>query len=99
MSGVMMTADLGGHASPRPHLDEKPHVGGLIAFFAVLLGGVTFAAYSISADMSVADEHGVAIGAFVLLGIALLNALVFEFVNGFHDSTNAVATAILRQIF
>ena len=31
---------------------------------------------------------------FVLLGIALLIALGFEFVNGFHDTANAVATVI-----
>jgi inorganic phosphate transporter, PiT family len=35
-----------------------------------------------------------AIGAFVLLGIALMIALGFEFVNGFHDTANAVATVI-----
>jgi inorganic phosphate transporter, PiT family len=39
-------------------------------------------------------EHNLAIGAFVLLGIALLIALGFEFVNGFHDTANAVATVI-----
>jgi len=31
---------------------------------------------------------------FVLLGAALLIALAFEFVNGFHDTANAVATVI-----
>ena len=31
---------------------------------------------------------------FVLLGVALLIALGFEFVNGFHDTANAVATVI-----
>ena len=31
---------------------------------------------------------------FLLLGIALLIALGFEFVNGFHDTANAVATVI-----
>ncbi|WP_322057112.1 inorganic phosphate transporter [Paraburkholderia sp. J63] len=31
---------------------------------------------------------------FVLLGIALIIALGFEFVNGFHDTANAVATVI-----
>src|SRR5262249_37797183 len=35
-----------------------------------------------------------AIGVFVLLAIALLIALGFEFVNGFHDTANAVATVI-----
>src|SRR5690242_16859119 len=31
---------------------------------------------------------------YILLGIALLIALGFEFVNGFHDTANAVATVI-----
>src|SRR6188472_49911 len=39
-------------------------------------------------------EAPLAIGAFVLLGVALLIALGFEFVNGFHDTANAVATVI-----
>src|SRR6202021_1222883 len=32
--------------------------------------------------------------AYLLLGVALLTALGFEFVNGFHDTANAVATVI-----
>jgi phosphate/sulfate permease len=31
---------------------------------------------------------------FLLLGVALLIALGFEFVNGFHGTANAVATVI-----
>src|SRR6185437_2717291 len=31
---------------------------------------------------------------WLLLGVALLIALGFEFVNGFHDTANAVATVI-----
>ncbi len=31
---------------------------------------------------------------FIMLGLALLTALGFEFVNGFHDTANAVATVI-----
>jgi PiT family inorganic phosphate transporter len=91
MSDMTMS---GGLAEPRPHLDEKPHVAGALAFLAILLGGLLFAAYSISSDIAVAGEHTLAIGAFVLLGIALLIALGFEFVNGFHDTANAVATVI-----
>jgi len=94
MSDATMMEDLPDVGARRPHLDEKPHIGGLIAFLAVLLGGALFAAYSISADISLAGEQGLAIGAFVLLGIALLIALGFEFVNGFHDTANAVATVI-----
>src|SRR5215470_2887603 len=34
------------------------------------------------------------IAATLFLGIAILMALAFEFVNGFHDTANAVATVI-----
>ncbi len=44
--------------------------------------------------MEAAHTPPVAIGAFVLQGIALLIVLGFEFVNGFHDTANAVATVI-----
>jgi PiT family inorganic phosphate transporter len=83
-----------GAASPRPHLDEKPHVAGAIGFLLVLVAGLGFVAFSISSDIGQVGEHTLAIGAFVLLGIALLIALGFEFVNGFHDTANAVATVI-----
>jgi PiT family inorganic phosphate transporter len=89
-----MNSGMAGVPSPRPHLDGKPHVAGPIAFLVVLVAGLAYAAFSISRDMSNAGEHALAIGAFVLLGIALLIALGFEFVNGFHDTANAVATVI-----
>jgi hypothetical protein len=38
--------------------------------------------------------HGLALLSFFLLFVALLIALGFEFVNGFHDTANAVATVI-----
>jgi len=47
--------------------------------------------------MSDVTDAGVptrAIAPFILLGVALLIALGFEFVNGFHDTANAVATVI-----
>jgi inorganic phosphate transporter, PiT family len=93
MSDVTMNRGVA-DASPRPHLDEKPHIGGAIAFLVVLLAGLAYAAYSIATDVNAVGEHDVATGAFVLLGIALLIALGFEFVNGFHDTANAVATVI-----
>jgi PiT family inorganic phosphate transporter len=89
-----MNGGLAEGASPRPHLDEKPHVAGAVVFLLVVAAGLGYAAFSISDDMDLAGEHGLAIGAFVLLGIALLIALGFEFVNGFHDTANAVATVI-----
>jgi PiT family inorganic phosphate transporter len=94
MSDVTMNGGMTGAASPRPHLDAKPHVAGAIAFVLVLAAGLAYAAFSISSDLNSVADHSLAIGAFVLLGIALLIALGFEFVNGFHDTANAVATVI-----
>ncbi|HEX4171163.1 MAG TPA: inorganic phosphate transporter, partial [Acetobacteraceae bacterium] len=94
MSDTTMNRGLADGPSPRPHLDGKTHTGGAVLFFLVVAAGLAYAAFSISTDMSDAGEHGLALGAFVLLGIALLIALGFEFVNGFHDTANAVATVI-----
>jgi PiT family inorganic phosphate transporter len=94
MSDMTLTGALADGPSPRPHLDEKPHFAGAVMFLLVLAAGLGYAAFSISRDMGVAGEQTLAIGAFVLLGIALLIALAFEFVNGFHDTANAVATVI-----
>jgi PiT family inorganic phosphate transporter len=94
MSDMTMTGALADGPSPRPHLDEKPHFVGAAVFLLVLAAGLAYAAFSISRDMGVAGEETLAVGAFVMLGIALLIALGFEFVNGFHDTANAVATVI-----
>ena len=94
MSDMAMNRGMADVSSPRPHLDGKPHVGGAVAFLLVLVAGLGYAAFSIWNDISNVGEDNLAIGAFVLLGIALLIALGFEFVNGFHDTANAVATVI-----
>ncbi len=78
----------------RPSLDKKPHVGGAIMFFVVLAAGLAYAAFSIVSDVQSVGEHNIATGAIIMLGLALLIALGFEFVNGFHDTANAVATVI-----
>ena len=82
------------HSIKRPKLDYVFDIKTLLIFFAILAGGLFFAAYSISKDVT---EAGVAVTTwtpFLLLGVALLIALGFEFVNGFHDTANAVATVI-----
>ena len=94
MSDVTMNGAVADDLSPRPHLDGKPHFAGAIAFVLVLAAGLGFAAFSISSDIGQAGGQTLAIGAFVLLAISLLIALGFEFVNGFHDTANAVATVI-----
>ena len=82
------------HPSPRPQLDHKPHKAGAVAFLLVLVAGLGYAAFSIGHDINKVGEHNLAIGTLVLLGLALVVALGFEFVNGFHDTANAVATVI-----
>lgn len=59
---------------------------------AVFVVGAIYAGYHLLSDLS--SVHNTSIMPYVLLGIALLVALGFEFVNGFHDTANAVATVI-----
>src|SRR6185437_2434405 len=63
-----------------------------IFFLLAIAGGVGYIAVEITRDMQRAPARG--LWPLVLLGLALLIALGFEFVNGFHDTANAVATVI-----
>ena len=74
-------------------LGDKPHPLAALTFFGLLIGGLLFVALALQADIASAGEP-LALGVFALLGLALLIALGFEFVNGFHDTANAVATVI-----
>ena len=59
---------------------------------AALIGGLGFIGVHVAQDLG-----STALGSiwpYLLLGTALLIALGFEFVNGFHDTANAVATVI-----
>ncbi len=80
--------------STRPTLDHKPSAVTAVIFIALLVAGIGFSAYSLVHD--VGDAHPVVTTwlPYLLLAIALLIALGFEFVNGFHDTANAVATVI-----
>ena len=78
----------GGHK-----LDHRIHPAGRWIFLAILALGLGYAGYSIFIDTRQVGE-GLALGTFAFLGLALLIALGFEFVNGFHDTANAVATVI-----
>jgi len=64
---------------------------GVGVFGVVVLCGFIYAADHLIGDLYGTHSSSLA---FVLLGIALLTALGFEFVNGFHDTANAVATVI-----
>ena len=78
----------------RAKLDKPMDIRAALGFLAVLALGLFFMAYSIAGDISAAGEAPKSILPFLLLGLALLIALGFEFVNGFHDTANAVATVI-----
>jgi PiT family inorganic phosphate transporter len=58
----------------------------------VVVTGIIYAGYHLASDLSVVRDARVY--PFILLGVALFIALGFEFVNGFHDTANAVATVI-----
>jgi inorganic phosphate transporter, PiT family len=82
--------------APSTLLDQKlsrsPGKLGMLIFGVVLVIGVGYAGSSLLHDL--AGIHNESLLPYLLLGIALLVALGFEFVNGFHDTANAVATVI-----
>ena len=84
-----------GHGGPK--LDQGVNPMTLILFLGVLAAGILYVAYSIYSDIDAAGSKVTAILPFLLLFVALLIALGFEFVNGFHDTANAVATVIYTR--
>lgn len=80
--------------SSRPELSKKHSLITQILFFGTLLAGLLFTVASLNHDVSNTDSSPTTWLPFILLGVALLIALGFEFVNGFHDTANAVATVI-----
>jgi hypothetical protein len=86
--------DIGGEGAARPQLDRKPSSAVALVFIGLLAAGVCFSAYNLISDIATASHGPTAWLPFVLLGVALMIALGFEFVNVFHDTANAVATVI-----
>jgi PiT family inorganic phosphate transporter len=94
MSGATLSQPAGLAPRQGPNLDAKPHASVGIVFLCLLVFGLGYTVNGLMHDINDAGGPTLAIGAFVLLGVALLIALGFEFVNGFHDTANAVATVI-----
>jgi len=94
MSAVTNVNKLAPTAPVKPHLDHPLDIRLALSLLAVLAGGLFYMAYSIRSDLSASGGGPTTILPFLLLGVALLIALGFEFVNGFHDTANAVATVI-----
>jgi inorganic phosphate transporter, PiT family len=84
-------------AAKGPNLDAGVNPLQGIIYLGVVAAALLFVAYSIYSDI---DATGVRVTSFlpyILLFVALLIALGFEFVNGFHDTANAVATVIYTR--
>ena len=64
----------------------------LAIFLLILAIGVAYVAVHLVIDLEPVQQSSAF--PYVLLGFAMLIALGFEFVNGFHDTANAVATVI-----
>jgi len=84
----------GDASGPLAQARRRRHRIRLTIFLTLLLAGLIFTTVSLVRDVGRAGEHSIALLPFLLLVVALLIALGFEFVNGFHDTANAVATVI-----
>jgi PiT family inorganic phosphate transporter len=80
-----------------PDLDRGFHPVTGVIFLGVIGAALLFVAYSIYADIDATGARVTTYLPFILLFVALLIALGFEFVNGFHDTANAVATVIYTR--
>ncbi|HUO27565.1 MAG TPA: inorganic phosphate transporter [Bryobacteraceae bacterium] len=79
-------------AAVQAKLAKSPSKAGMLVFGVIFLAGIVYAGISLATDLS--GVRTASSFAYLLLGVALLTALGFEFVNGFHDTANAVATVI-----
>ena len=88
-----------GDAKYENKLDLNKPMGArsIMVFLAIMAIGLFFVAYSIYSDVTKVGTPVSSLVPFLLLAVALLIALGFEFVNGFHDTANAVATVIYTR--
>ena len=92
--------------SKTPHVQDRMHSASnkstnvhvptpkffMPVFFTVIIATLIYIGFQVSADLS--HVPPLSLYSVILLATALLIALGFEFVNGFHDTANAVATVI-----
>ena len=91
-AGVAAEGAIPAKHSVHDRMAKGPGKTGALIFVLALLGGLIYIGAQIARDLG-----DVTLGSawpYVLLGLALVVALAFEFVNGFHDTANAVATVI-----
>ncbi len=92
MSDLATTAPQGASLLDHKMKSSPAWLSGIIILVA-LIGGLGYVGFHIAGDLGGAPS-GSSVWPYVLLGTALFIALGFEFVNGFHDTANAVATVI-----
>jgi PiT family inorganic phosphate transporter len=80
-----------------PDLDRGIHPLSGVIFLGIMASALLFVAYSIYVDVDATGAQVTTYLPYILLFVALLIALAFEFVNGFHDTANAVATVIYTR--
>jgi inorganic phosphate transporter, PiT family len=71
---------------------KGPGAIGTLVFGIVAICAMVYIGWNLVRDL--AEMRAGSALPYILLGLALLVALGFEFVNGFHDTANAVATVI-----
>ena len=74
------------------NIHAKPPKYFSTVFFAVIIATLIYIGLQVSADLKTVPP--LSLYSVILLSTALIIALGFEFVNGFHDTANAVATVI-----
>ena len=97
MSDVALPGSIEPALKRGPDLDGGFHPLTGIIYMGVVAAGLLFVAYNIYVDIDAAGTRVTTYLPFILLFVALLIALGFEFVNGFHDTANAVATVIYTR--
>ena len=94
MSDIALPGSIEPALRKGPDLDRGFHPMTGIIYMGVVAAALLFVAYSIYVDIDATGTRVATYTPFILLLVALLIALGFEFVNGFHDTANAVATVI-----
>src|SRR6202030_4255199 len=97
MSDIALPGSIEPARRSGPKLDHSVNPLTAILFLGALAAALLFAAYSVYSDVDATGTRVTSFAPYILLFVALLIALGFEFVNGFHDTANAVATVIYTR--
>ena len=97
MSDIALPGSIEPALRKGPDLDRGFHPMTGIIYLGVVAAALLFVAYSSYVDIDATGTRVATYTPYILLLVALLIALGFEFVNGFHDTANAVATVIYTR--